>query len=229
MAQITNYATLATAVQAYLGNNSVGVASGNLDYLLQEVEHELNGKLRVRRMLTSVTPTVSAAGVVTLPTDFGGWKRFVVRDGSVEWDLDLLSAEESTEITTAYATAGRPKALLTVGSTSQIWPFQTGYTYTALYYARIPALTSGAANWVITAFPMVYLYGCLAAASGFIKDITPAGQARFDIWQQRFRDALRMIQAEDAKDVDARSRPSLSPDTSLFSGGGAYNVLTDGA
>jgi hypothetical protein len=63
MARITTYATLATAVQTYMGNRTdVGVASGNLDYLCSEAEEEMNARLRVRRMLTTVTPTVSSAG-----------------------------------------------------------------------------------------------------------------------------------------------------------------------
>lgn len=224
MAQVTTYTTLATAVQSYLSRTDVGVASGNLDYLIQEVEEEANSRLRVRRMLTSVTPTVSAAGVVTLPSDFGGWKRFQVRDGSREWDLNLLSAEETTDIWTLYGSAGIPKALITTGSTSQILPFTNGaYTFAGLYFGRIAQLTSGApTNWLIANFPMVYLYGCLAAAKGLIGD-----DARMPIWIDRFNRAMKHVQMEDAKDLDARSNNTMSPDTSLFGGAGIYNPLSD--
>ena len=57
MARVTDYSSLATAVQAYLGGRpDVGVASGNLDYLLMEAEEEMNTRLRTRRGLTATTP-----------------------------------------------------------------------------------------------------------------------------------------------------------------------------
>lgn len=225
MTQVTNYTSLATGIQSYLQRDDVGVGSGNLDYLIQEVEQELNARLRVRRMLTVVTPTVSAAGVVTLPSDFGGWKRFQVRDGAREWDLDLKSAEQTTDVFSLYTSTGIPEALITNGANSQIWPFTASvYTFAALYYSRVPQLTSGAAtNWVITNFPMVYLYGCLAAAQGMVKD-----DARFPVWAARFARGVEAIEDEDSKDLDARSNTILSPDTSLFTGRGVYNVLADG-
>lgn len=225
MAQVTSYSTLATAVLAYMSRSDVGVASGNLDYLIQECEAELNARLRVRRMLTALTPTVSAAGVVTLPSDFGGWKRFQIRDGTREWDLDLLSAEETTDVWSLYGTSGIPKALVT-GATAQIVPFTNGtYSFAALYYARIAALTStNTSNWVMANFPMAYLYGCLAAARGFAKNDSPKGGSRLDVWNDKFQQAIRQIKAEDARDFDARTHKTLSPDTSLFNGGGVFNV-----
>jgi hypothetical protein len=229
MARVTDYASLATAVQAYLTRSEVGVASGNLDYLCSEAEEEMNARLRVRRMLTAITPTVSSAGVVTLPSDFGGWVRFQVRDGSREWDLDLLPAEQVTSVWDLYGSAGSPKALISTGATSQVWPYTDGaYTFAGLYYARVPALTSSATtNWVISNFPNAYLYGCLAAARGFIKDDAPAMQSRFDRWEKRFKDALARIEREASFDVDARKNATTTPDTTLFSRGGGYNVLSD--
>src|SRR4051812_12156435 len=111
MARVTDYASLATAVQAYLGGRTdVGVVSGNLDYLISEAEEEMNTQLRTRRGLTAITPTVSSAGVVTLPTDFGGWKRFQCRDGTREWDLDLVAAEVTTDYASLYNSPGIPEA-----------------------------------------------------------------------------------------------------------------------
>lgn len=229
MPSINSYGTLATAVQAYLSRNDVGVASGNLDYLIYEAEAELNSRLRVRRMLTAVTPTVSSTGVVTMPSFFGGWKRFQARDGTNEWDLDLLAPELTTEVSSLYASStGRPRALIQ-GDSARIWPFTNGaYTYAALYYARIESLTvANPSNWLVLAFPMAYLYGCLAAARGFSKNDTPRGASRFDLWQKRFEDAIRQIQREDRLDHDARNSAVLNPDTSLFSGRSAYNVISD--
>lgn len=227
MARITNYSTLQTALGVYL--KSTFIPTNYFDYLLAEAEEEMNARLRVRRMMTSVTPTVSSSGAVTLPSDFRGWKRFQARDGTIEWDLDLVAAELTTDISALYNTVGRPQALVTIGSTSQIWPYQDAtYTFAGLYFAMIPQLTSGAAtNWVITNYPNAYLYGCLAAARGLASDDTPAGGSRFDLWAKLFQHAVDRIEADDKKETDARTNATLSPDTPLFSGGGVYNVLTD--
>lgn len=232
MARITNYSTLATAVQEYLSRTDVGVASGNLDYLLSEAEEEMNSRLRVHRMLTAAASVVpSSTGVVTLPTDFMGWKRFQMRDGVNEFDLDLRSAEETTEVSRLYGTySGIPQALLMLTSTAQIWPYTHGvYTFACLYYARIPQLTSGAAtNWVVTNYPNAYLYGCLAAARGLVKEETPAGASRFDVWAKRFDMAIKRIEREDARDLEGRNNTRLEPDTSLFTRRGKANIEADG-
>lgn len=229
MARITTYATLATAVQDYLALTSVGVASGNLDYLLSEAEEEMNARLRVRRMLTSSSPTVSSTGVVTLPTDFGGWKRFQIRDGVSEWDLELIAAEQTTDVTRVYTQPnGVPRVLITNGATSQILPFTNStYTFVALYYARIPQLTAAATtNWVIANYPNVYLYGCLAAAAGFVQDMQPAQASRFDQWAKKFGHAIDRINTEDAIDLDARSNTTLTPNTALFNRGVRSNIIS---
>lgn len=229
MARVADYTTLGLAVVGYMKRSDVG-SSANLDWLIQEAEEEMNARLRVRRMLTTVTPTVSSAGVVTLPTSYGGWKRFQTRDGTSEWDLDLKSAEETTEVTSLYtAPTGKPGALITNGATSQILPYTDGaYTYAGLYYSLIPALTTSATtNWVITNFPMAYLYGCLAAARGLVSDDQPVMASRFDSWARRFDRAVKRIEAADAKDLDARTNALLDPNTSLFSRRGKSNIQAD--
>jgi hypothetical protein len=144
MARITDYTSLGTALQAYTGSTVFSTSGGNFDYMLSEAEEEMNSRLRVRRMLTSVTPTVGSTGIVTLPSDFAGWKRFQVRDGVTEWDLNLIAADQTTDVTQVYSQPnGTPRALITNGATSQILPYINGsYTFVGLYYAKIPQLTS---------------------------------------------------------------------------------------
>lgn len=223
MARITSYATLATAVQDYLARDNVGVSAGNLDYLVGEVEEELNAILRVQRMLTSVTPTISSLGVVTLPADFLGWARFVARQGDTEWDLTPAAAEEQASISPLYGTPGRPRSIIqSIDGAGKIFPYTDGvYTFTALYYARIPQLTSGgSANWVITSYPSVYLYGCLAAAAGYSMDDDSA-------WSRKFREGIQRIQREDKMARDARKGARLKPDTPMFGSAVPYDVIAD--
>jgi hypothetical protein len=143
--------------------------------------------------------------------------------------LDLKAAEQLTDVSSLYTSSGVPQALITLGATSQIWPFTNGAnTFAGLYFASIPQLTSVVTtNWVITKYPTAYLYGCLAAAAGLVQDVQPAQAARFDTWRRMFSRAIDRIQREDAKDLDARSNVTLDANTSLFSGGSSYNVIAD--
>ena len=217
-----SYTELVTAIQDYTKKSSF--TSTLVDYLITEAEAEMNARLRTRRQLTALTPTVSSAGVVTIPNDFGGWKRFTTRDASQAWDLRLLSAEQEYDILSAYTAASRPSALIQKGTTAQVWPYTDGlYTFAALYYARVPNLTSTATtNWVILNHPMAYLYGCLAAAKGFIMD-----DERIAMWSSMFTRALDRIEREDALDTSASDDSTLSVNTALFRTGSGYNVLSD--
>lgn len=235
MARITTYATLVTAAQDYLQRADTAVDAGNMDYLIGEVEEEMNTRLRVQRMLaftsSSTTLSISAAGAVTNPTDFLGWKRFVAKQGGRDWDLDLLSAEEQTPVSPLYSTDGVPRALLqSIAGLSKIWPYTNGvYTFDALYYQKIPQLVSGgSANWVITNYPSTYLYGVLAAAAGFSLDDEPSGSSREDKWLRRFKDAIKRIEREDKIAMDARKQVRLTADTTLFGGmRNTYDVIAD--
>lgn len=223
---LANYTDLLAAVREYL-HRSTDITDAILGYWINEVEAEANARLRVRRMLTSVVPTVSAAGVVTLPADFGGWKRFVVFNGSNAWDLKLKDAEARYDDYSAYGASGVPYGLYTEGSTSQIWPFTNAiYTFAALYYARIPNLTSAApTNWLMTNFPMVYLHGCIAAAKGWNHSDSPKGGSKLNVWQERFFAALDQVEEEDARDRAANTREKMEMDTTLFGGNQPFTII----
>jgi len=220
-ALLTSYAELVAALDIYLGRSD---SSTIADYLIAEAEAEMNARLRVRRMLTSLVPTVSGTGSVTIPADFGGWKRFSAVNGGVARDLALLTAESQRDIQRTTSMPGTPKAVITLGAASQVWPYgDSNWTYEALYFARIPNLNAvDDTNWVILVHPVAYLYGCLAAARGYASD------EKVDLWEKRFDRAVERIEEEDSLETNASDHAILAPNTSLFGGGGAYNVLTDG-
>lgn len=223
MSKPATYNELVTAVADYL--RRADLTSGYVDYFITEAEAEMNARLRTRRQLTALTPTVSSAGVVTIPTEWAGWKRFTARDDAVAWDLDILDAEQQHDLDAAYANEGRPRALIAGDGNHQIWPYDDGvYTYRALYYKAIPNLTSVAStNWLLTKHPTAYLYGVLAASKGYIKD-----DPRIPLWQSMFQRSMDRIEQEDALERDSRTSQALTPNTSLFGGPWRSNIETDG-
>ena len=224
MAKPSTYTELVTAVADYLHRSDL--TSGFVDYFITEAEAEMNARLRTRRQLTAITPTVSTAGVVTIPTTWAGWKRFTCRDGTNAWDLDILDVEQQYELDSEYGnTTGVPKALLAGAGDHQIWPYTDAtYTFRALHYAVVPNLTSGAStNWLLTKHPTAYLYGCLAAARGYIVE-----DERLEKWQQMFQHAMNRIEAEDALEMDSRDSVALTPNTNLFGNVWRANITSDG-
>jgi len=217
----TTYTELVTALADY--SKRTDITSGLCDYLITEAEEEMNARLRVRRMLTALTPTVSSSGAVTIPSDWRGWKRFVARDASQSWNLDMLDVEQQFDLDSATAGTGRPTAIVMDGANGQIWPYTDGtYTYRALYYATIPNLTSGApTNWLLTRYPMAYVYGCLAALKAFVMD-----DERIPGWVSAFNRAVERIDEEDRLEKDSRDSASLTANTTMFAGGGrGFNIL----
>lgn len=215
----TTYAELVTAVSDY--SKRADIVAATVDYLITEAEEEMNARLRVRRQLTALTPTVSSSGAVTIPSDWRGWKRFLARDGSQSWALDMLDIEQQFELDSTTSGTGIPQAIVMDGSAGQIWPYTDGtYTFRALYFAGIPNLTSGApTNWLLTRYPMAYVYGCLAALSAFTID-----DARVPQWQAAFSRAIDRINDEDARERDSRTSQTLTPNTNLFGGGWRSNI-----
>jgi hypothetical protein len=209
----STYNELVTAVADY--TKRTDLTSTYVDYFITEAEAEMNARLRTRRQLTALTPTVSTAGVVTIPTDWAGWKRFTARDSTNAWDLDILDAEQQWDLDAAYGTAGIPKAIIAGDGNYQIWPYVDGtYTYRAFYYKAIPNLTSSAStNWLLTKHPTCYLYGVLAAARAYIMD-----DPRAPLWQTMFQRAMDRVGEEDALERDSRNSQALTPNTNLFGG-----------
>lgn len=220
MANITDYATLLAAVEGHLAR---GDLDSKIDLYIMEAEAEMNARLRVRRMLTAVTPTVSGVGVVTLPTGFGGWKRFSrVRDG-VSSDLMLLTPESQHLLDRATAATATPQAVIPLGTTAQVWPYGDGsWSWSALYYQRVPNLNgTDTTNWVVANYPTAYFYGCLAAARDVSSVEDVARHAEL------FNRALDRIEQEDSLDASAATDAILTPNTSLFGrwGGRGYDVM----
>lgn len=223
MSKPSTYTELVTAIADY--TKRTDLTSTYADYFITEAEAEMNARLRTRRQLTALTPTVSSAGAVTIPSDWAGWKRFTCRDSSTAWDLDILDVEQQYDLDDAYTASGTPRAIVHQGSTFQVWPYTDGaYTFRAIYYAVVPNLTSGApTNWLLTRHPTAYLYGCLAATKAYVRD-----DPRIATWQSMFTRAVDRIMEEDAQEKDSRTSVALVPNTVMFSGRGRPNIEADG-
>lgn len=181
---ITTYAELQTAVQNWLDRTDI--ASYVPDYItLGEAWMQRN--LRVREMVATDTLT-TASGVDTLPTDF----LQVISVRSNGSPVRMLEPLDDQEFNRLYGDldAGTPKAYLISGSSIYIAPVDDTTTSTLQYYQKIPVLSgSNTTNWLLTAYPDLYLFAALAEAE--LMDKNPQAAS---IWVPRRDATLNEIQ-----------------------------------
>jgi hypothetical protein len=147
-----------------------------------------NRTLRVRQMETSTSLTTSS-GSVALPSDYIDW-RSVTWAGSSSRELGYVSPtiararfNTSTQGTSTWFTIE--------GGNFKTFPPDDSTAVTFRYYQKIPALSdSNTTNWLLTAYPDLYLFGCLVEANAFIINADAAA-----LWKGRRDELFAEVQA----------------------------------
>lgn len=167
---ITDYATLVTAIGDNLARSDL--ASYIPDFIMQAEQVFNHGSesidpLRVRDMETiaSLSPT---SNVYTLPSGYLQYRR-VTEESSPRRPLEYIDPMGVDQLYPLRA-SGFSNHFTIIGSSLYTYPLSTN-DVELVYYATIPALTSGATtNWLITKSPSLYLRMSLMFAYDFIKD-----------------------------------------------------------
>lgn len=198
---ITSYATLQTELSNYTHRTDL---SAEYDTWIGLVESELNLELRTRQQIIATTLSATT-NTVALPADFLQMRNLELATSPIE-PLRFVTSEQR-DLYDRQASTGKPRLYDIVGSNLILSPTpdQT-YTLNIEYYAKIPALPTNATNWLITNFPHVYLYGCLAQAGAYITD-----NDRLQTFLQGYETAkMRLNKADD--DAVYNSSPRLRAD-----------------
>ena len=125
--------------------------------------------IRTAEMETTATITLTN-GVGTLPTDYLQWRSIKGSAGGLSVNVEVADP--------AYVNRNVPNGVTSSGSGlctisgSTITLYDSGVTSVSLtYYAKIPALSvSNPTNWMLTKYPMAYLYGALIHSAPFMMD-----------------------------------------------------------
>jgi hypothetical protein len=185
---LDTYANLQTAVQTWLDRTDI---SANVADCITLTEAYIQRNLRTRQMVFTSTFTTTA-GVATLPTDFLQVIS-VRRMGSPVTTLVPLDDEEFNRLY-GTGTGGTPQAYLISGLTISIAPVDNTTSHKLNYYQKIPALSvSNPTNWLLTAYPDLYLFGTLAEVELLGKD-GASGMG----WKGRRDDICQDIQMSEA-------------------------------
>lgn len=165
MAQITNYATLQSAIADYLNRQDL---TSQIPMFIQFVEADLSNRLRSREMIVADTIT-SVLGDVQLPADWLEAINLKIDGGKTP--IRYITLDEADQITSEQFYS-KPNFYTIVDDVIRLVPAPSqNEDIEILYYAKIPALSdSNTTNWLLSKAPDVYLYGALVHAAPFLLD-----------------------------------------------------------
>jgi hypothetical protein len=186
------YSELKTAIANYLNRSDL---TSDIDTFIDNVEAELNRRLRTKDMIKRATATADSQ-YLTVPTD---WIEAI----NVEITSNDFSPlfQQSIESLDVYRksnnnSVGQPVYFAMVDDSIELAPTPDGeYTLQLTYYAKISALSdSNTSNFVSVSHPDVYLYGALKHASIFLME-----DERIPMFTQQFEKALEEMRLEQEK------------------------------
>ena len=128
-----------------------------------------------------------------LPID---WLEMIQIQLSAGGRLQAISAEGLQKLREESSTAQKPKYYRLTSDQIELYPVpDTSYEISMQYYARIPALTStDTANWVLTYYPDIYLYGSLLHTAPYLAD-----DQRTTVWASLYKAAVDALNQDNEK------------------------------
>lgn len=207
---LATYANLQTAIQDWMFDRTDLTMATTADFVVL-CEGELNNgapaignmppvsPLRTRDQLTTTELTPSS-GVCDLPADYAQYRQVTaLTDPRRVLEAVAPSFRDTDQ---AFRSSGLPSWFSISGDEMLVLPTNAANVELE-YYAKVPAL-SGAANWLLTKFPNVYLYGCLKHACIYI------GDERAQTMAAMFSGLVDGLNASDVKSMYARAAARVS-------------------
>lgn len=159
-------------------------------------EADLNRNVRHWRMEARTTITLDAQ-YEELPSNYLEAKRLSITSGDT-YRLELISqAEMETLRASSVNVTGRPLYYAVTAGQLEFFPTPAdSYTLEIVYVTSLTALAdaAGGANWLLTHYPDVYLYGSLMHAAPYLSD-----DDRINVWAQLYAQAVAGVNAESNK------------------------------
>jgi hypothetical protein len=186
------YSELKTNIANYLNRSDL---TGQMDMFIDNVEGEVNRRVRRKEMIKRATATADAQ-YLSLPTD---WLEGInVEITSNDFSPILQQSIESLDIyrKSINNKTGQPVYFAFVDDTMELAPTpDTSYTLQLTYYSKIDALSdSNTSNFLSNNHPDVYLYGALKHASIYLME-----DERVAMFSQLFEKALEELKMEQEK------------------------------
>ncbi len=159
---------------------------------LFESNANTEGALRTEFNRTStVVPTTIALDHINTPADYMGTDTLRLTQVGGSYSI-LKPYGGASSLYTDYpnaSTQGQPKGFFNLAGKLEIAPVPDAvYQVQLYYYQKIPALVTYSANWLLTHYPQVYLFGSLVAAEAFL-----GSDPRISTWGNLYDNAIQKI------------------------------------
>jgi hypothetical protein len=193
---LDTYTSLKTSVATWLHRSDL---TAQIPDFISLAEAQFQRTIRNRNM--EQRATASATQYMSLPGDYIAMRRLQLTIGSGNQILALLSPEEANFNS---ATSGQSNGYVLLANQIQLVPSpDSSYTVEIDYYKQIPVLSStNSTNWLLTAYPDMYLIGALLAAAAHIQD-----DSRLPMWQSNYTALLADINGTDRQSRFSGSTP----------------------
>src|SRR5712671_3625291 len=187
---IATYADLQAAIGNWLARADLSATIPDFIMLFETVA---NRRLRLRQQESTVTLTPTA-GVAALPADYLAWRR-LSWTGASPRELDYAHPSYLRALFPTGA-PGAPRLFTIEGAALTVRPASdTPLAFD--YFQKVPGLSGViTTNWLLAGAPDAYLFGALAEAHGFVKDVDS-----LMLWAGR-RDAI----FDELERLDAKTR-----------------------
>lgn len=184
---LDNYADLSASISGWLHRSDL---SSNIPDFITLADSRINNDLRVRQMETT-QPSVMAAGVIAVPSNYIEMKDAYISSTSPYVSLSRKTANWIYDAYPNRIADATPKFIGRDGPNFIFGPFPDScYTVTMTYYNRFPLLVN-AINTLFTSYPGLWLFGALVEAAPFLKD-----DSRVAVWEMKYKQLMKMVQDE---------------------------------
>lgn len=167
---ISNYSELQTAILSWVEHPA---ATAKVQDFIALAEAEITADVSVDPMkLEQAVAFLSGASEVALPANLINPEQFRISTARNP-DVLIVSREMLQEFSLNARTFDSQRVYgAIVGRTLQLFPAQTSAGEVRVFgKCAIPALSdTNTTNWLLTAFPNVYLFGAIREAGSFLRD-----------------------------------------------------------
>lgn len=173
---ITTYATLVTAVGNWIERDDL---ADRIPEFIALAEGVANRKLDTRQMYTRNASFTIDSVTESLPTGFDGVVSFKLNTTPTVQLVSRKADDFDDPLEASFTSSGKPRYYTIIGDTFVFSPSpDSAYTATLIYRTRLTALSAvNTTNWLLTAYPDVYLHGAMAFAHQYLEDA--AMEAKF--------------------------------------------------
>lgn len=160
---LANYTDLKASIASWLPRSDL---TSLIPDFIALAEAAFNRELRTLQQETRATFTISGE-FVAVPNDFLE-VRSLQLDTDIRAMLECVAPDAGVD---GYTVAGTPRKFAISGGTIRFAPVPDAtYSATLIYYAKIPPMSLNATNWLLTAYPDLYLYTSLYYAAVHTRD-----------------------------------------------------------